>query len=221
MKTNLNLQDFKDLDPKEIWTWPLIPRMLILFIIVVGFVTVGYFAVISSQYVKLSGAEANMIKLKKDYSEKTEQALNLEAYKKQRDNMEKVFGELLKQLPNKAEIDGLLNDVNQAGVGRGMVFELFKPAEKETLYEFYAELPINIKLSGSYHDFGEFSSAVANLDRIVTINDINLKLDPKTGLSMEAMANTFRYLDDKEVQEQKKLAAAEKAKKSKTKKGAK
>lgn len=205
------VQEWKELDPKEIWTWPTIPRMSVVVAITLGIITAGYFGVVSSKYDELDASVAKMETLKTTYKSKTEQALNLDAYKAQRDNMEKMFGELLKQLPNKSEMDGLLNDVNQAGVGRGMVFELFKPAEKETMHEFYAELPISIKMSGTYHDFGEFSSAVANLARIVTINDVNLKND-KNNLVMEATAKTFRYLDDKEVQEQKRLAAAAKAK---------
>ena len=217
-KLNIDFQELKELDPKEVWTWPFIPRMLIVCCFTILVVLAGYFTLISEQYSKLSSAEATMLKLKTDYMEKTEQALNIEAYKVQRDSMVTLFSELLKQLPNKAEIDGLLNDINQAGVGRGLTFDLFKPADKETLYEFYAELPISIRLSGKYHDFGDFSSAVANLTRIVTINDLNIKSDTKNGLVLDATAKTFRYLDEKEVQEQKKIAAAEKAK---NKKGAK
>lgn len=217
LKLNINLQELKELDPKEVWMWPVIPKSLAIVSIAVGLITGGYFGLISGKYTELDSSRAKMETLKTTYKTKTEQALNLDAYKAQRDSMEKVFGELLKQLPNKSEMDGLLNDVNQAGVGRGMVFELFKPAEKEKLFEFYAELPISIKMSGTYHDFGEFSSAVSNLARIVTINDINVKSD-KNALLLEATAKTFRYLDDKEVAEQKKLAAAAKAKQ---KKGAK
>ena len=208
----LDIQEWKTLDPKEVWTWPLIPKLGILVGLVAAIIAGGYFGLVSGKYSELSGSISKMESLKKTYKEKTEMALNLDVYKAQRDNMEKVFGELLKQLPNKAEMDGLLNDVNQAGIGRGMVFELFKPADKEKMFGFYAELPIAIKMSGTYHDFGEFSVAVANLARIVTINDMSLKIAKDTTLTMEATAKTFRYLDEKEVQEQKRKDAEAKSK---------
>ena len=126
----------------------------------------------------------------------------LEAYKQQRVEIEQSFGALLKQLPNKSEMDALLIDINQAGLGRGLAFDLFKPAEKENFTEFYAELPVNIKVTGNYHDLGAFASDVAKMPRIVLLTDI--KIDPpKDGLlSMEAVAKTYRYLDAEEIAKQ-------------------
>ena len=128
--------------------------------------------------------------------------MNLEAYKQQRVEIEQAFGALLKQLPNKSEMDALLIDINQAGLGRGLAFDLFKPAEKENFTEFYAELPVNIKVTGNYHDLGAFASDVAKMPRIVLLTD--LKIDPpKDGLlSMEAVAKTYRYLDAEEIAKQ-------------------
>jgi type IV pilus assembly protein PilO len=145
------------------------------------------------------------------FLEKKKLAVNLEAYKQQRAEIEQSFGALLKQLPNKSEMDALLIDINQAGLGRGLAFELFKPAERENLTEFYAELPVNIKVTGNYHDLGAFASDVAKMPRIVLLTD--LKLDPPTGnvLSMEAVAKTYRYLDEEEVSKQRKAAKDKKA----------
>jgi type IV pilus assembly protein PilO len=128
--------------------------------------------------------------------------VNLEAYKQQRVEIEQAFGALLKQLPNKSEMDALLIDINQAGLGRGLAFELFRPAEKENFTEFYAELPVNIKVTGNYHDLGAFASDVAKMPRIVLLTD--LKIDPpKDGtLTMEAVAKTYRYLDEEEIAKQ-------------------
>jgi len=138
--------------------------------------------------------------------------VNLEAYKQQRAEIEQAFGALLKQLPNKSEMDALLIDINQAGLGRGLQFELFKPAATENLTEFYAELPVAIKVTGNYHDLGAFASDVAKMPRIVLLTD--LKVDPpnKEGLlSMEAVAKTYRYLDEEEVGKQRKAAKDKKA----------
>ena len=155
---------------------------------------------------------ADVAKQKEVFLEKKKLAVNLEAYKQQRAEIEQSFGALLKQLPNKSEMDALLIDINQAGLGRGLAFELFKPAEKENFTEFYAELPVNIKVTGNYHDLGAFASDVAKMPRIVLLTD--LKLDPpKDGvLSMEAVAKTYRYLDEEEVAKQRKSAKDKAAK---------
>jgi len=143
--------------------------------------------------------------LRTAFLDKKKQAVNLEAYRKQLAEIEESFGEMLKQLPNKSEMEALLTDINQAGLGRGLLFELFRPAPAETRSEFYAELPITIKLAGNYHDIGAFASDISQLSRIVTLNDIGLTTS-KSGLVLDATAKTFRYLDDSEVAAQRKAA---------------
>ena len=154
------------------------------------------------------------VKLKQSYAEKKAKAVNLELYVQQLREIEQSFGALLKQLPNKSEMDALLTDINQAGLGRGLQFELFRPASQERIADFYAELPISIRVTGTYHDMGAFASDVAQLPRIVTLNDIGIVNDKGT-LTMETTAKTFRYLDEEEVAKQRKAAkdAKDKAKK--------
>ncbi len=151
-------------------------------------------------------------KLRVSYSEKKAKAVNLELYVQQLKEIEQAFGALLKQLPNKSEMDALLTDINQAGLGRGLQFELFRPATRERIAEFYAELPITVKVTGTYHDMGAFASDVAQLPRIVTLNDIGIVNDKGT-LVMDATAKTFRYLDEDEIAKQRKSAKDAKAKK--------
>jgi type IV pilus assembly protein PilO len=155
--------------------------------------------------------------LKKTFVAKKTEALDLPLYRKQLEDIEKQFGALLKQLPGKSEIDALLTDINQAGLGRGLQFELFKPAADETVRDFYAELPISIRITGNYHDIGAFASDVGKLSRIVTLNDIGLTAGKDNTLIMDATAKTFRYLDDDELSAQRKAAAKD----GKDKKGGK
>ena len=142
------------------------------------------------------------------FIDKKKQAIDLDAYRKQLADIEKSFGTLLKQLPSKSEMEALLTDINQAGLGRGLQFELFKPAASETLSEFYAELPINIRVTGSYHDMGAFASDISKLSRIVLLNDVNLTFSNAKdgGLTMDAVAKTYRYLDEEEISKQKRAA---------------
>ena len=149
------------------------------------------------------------------FLDKKRQAINLEAYRKQLADIEQSFGAMLKQLPNRSEMEALLSDINQAGLGRGLQFELFKPASAEIMSDFYAELPIQIKLTGNYHDVGAFASDVSQLSRIVTLNNLGLALDKDGNLIMDATARTFRYLDEEEINAQRK-AAREKADKAET-----
>ena len=145
--------------------------------------------------------------LRATFLEKKKQAIDLEAYRKQLADIEKSFGTLLKQLPSKSEMEALLTDINQAGLGRGLQFELFKPAASESVSEFYAELPITLRVTGSYHDMGAFASDISKLSRIVLLNDVNLALNAKDGgLTMDAVAKTYRYLDEEELGKQKKAA---------------
>ena len=143
--------------------------------------------------------------------DKKKQAVDLDAYRKQLDDIEKSFGTLLKQLPSKSEMEALLTDINQAGLGRGLQFELFRPAANETISEFYAELPITIRVTGNYHDMGSFASDISRLSRIVLLNDIAMTQSPAGVLSMDAVAKTYRYLDEDEIAKQKKSAKDSKA----------
>ena len=202
----MNIQDLKALDPKRPgdWPWPVkVGALVLIFIVIQG---LAYAFVWKDQAEQIDKGRQDVAKLKETFLEKKKLAVNLEAYKQQRQEIEQAFGALLKQLPNKSEMDALLIDINQAGLGRGLAFDLFKPAEKENFTEFYAELPVNIKVTGNYHDLGAFASDVAKMPRIVLLTD--LKLDPpKDGvLSMEAVAKTYRYLDEDEVAKQRKTA---------------
>jgi len=132
-------------------------------------------------------------------------------YRQQLREIDSSFGALLKQLPNKSQMDALLVDINQAGLGRGLQFELFKPAPAETKREFYAELPVTLKLTGSYHDMGQFASDIGQLSRIVTLNDIGLTAAKDGSLTMDVTAKTFRYLDEEEVAAQGRAAKGAKA----------
>ena len=160
----------------------------------------------------LDKAQEQETKLREAYAAKKAKAVNLDLYVQQLKEIEQSFGALLKQLPNKSEMDALLTDINQAGLGRGLQFELFRPAAQERMADFYAELPISIRITGNYHDMGAFASDVAQLPRIVTLNDVGIANDKGT-LTMEAMAKTFRYLDEDEVAKQRKAAKDAKAKK--------
>lgn len=203
----MNLDDFRRLNPSEIGTWPVIPKLITLFALLIGVVFSGYWFDWRNQVQELDAARSKEQQLRTSFLGKQKKAVNLDAYREQLATIEQEFGEMLKQLPNKSEMEALLTDINQAGLGRGLQFVLFKPAPKESKSEFYAELPISIKLKGSYHDMGAFASDVSQLPRIVTLSNISLKKDKKgSGLEMVATARTYRYLDDDE------LAARRKAK---------
>jgi type IV pilus assembly protein PilO len=210
----MTLDDLRRLDPKKIGTWPAGPKVGALVIVLLLLLGAGYWFDWSEQVARIDDERAKEQQLKTTFIAKKKQALDLPAYRKQLEDIEKQFGALLKQLPGKSEMDALLTDINQAGLGRGLQFELFKPAVQETMRDFYAELPISIRITGSYHDLGAFAADVAKLSRIVTLNDIALA-PTKEALAMDATAKTFRYLDEEEVAAQKRAAAA------KDKKGAK
>ncbi len=151
------------------------------------------------------------VKLKDAYKDKVRQAVNLDALRKQKEQVGEYVATLEKQLPSKAEMDALLSDINQAGLGRGLQFELFKPGQV-IVKDYYAELPISIKVTGNYHDVGSFTSDIANLPRIVTLNNLQLTTLKDGSLSLETVAKTFRYLDREEVEAQRRAAAASKKK---------
>jgi type IV pilus assembly protein PilO len=213
----MNIDALKRLDLKEAGAWPMSWKLAALAILLVVIVFLGYWFDWKSQFDELESARQKQEQLKTTFLDKKRQAVNLETYNKQLADIEQAFGALLKQLPNKSEMDALLTDINQAGLGRGLEFELFKPAPQETTSEFYAELPITIKVTGNYHDMGAFASDIAQLSRIVTLNDINVSAAKNGGLTMDAVAKTFRYLDEEEVAKQRK-AAKEKAANAKGKK---
>jgi type IV pilus assembly protein PilO len=201
----MTLEDFRRLNPRDIGSWPALPKLGALFILLLLLVFAGYWFDWQSQLDELARDRIKEQDLRTAFLDKKKQAVNLEAYRKQLAEIEESFGEMLKQLPNKSEMEALLTDINQAGLGRGLQFELFRPAPAETRSEFYAELPITIKLAGSYHDIGAFASDISQLSRIVTLNDIALSTS-KSGLTLDAVAKTFRYLDDSEVAAQRKTA---------------
>jgi type IV pilus assembly protein PilO len=200
------IDDLRALDPKRPGDWPWAVKAGALLIIFVVIQVIAYVLVWKDQTEQIEKGREDVAKQKEAFLEKKKLAVNLEAYKQQRQEIEQAFGALLKQLPNKSEMDALLIDINQAGLGRGLAFDLFKPAANENFTEFYAELPVQIKVTGSYHDLGAFASDVAKMPRIVLLTD--LKIDPtKEGnLSMEAVAKTYRYLDEEEVAKQRKSA---------------
>lgn len=206
---NKLLDQFRNLNPKDPGTWPALPKLLALIATLVALVAVGYFADWQGQVDELAAGADQEVKLKDQYKDKMQLAVNLDLYRQQLREIDNSFGALLKQLPNKSQMDALLVDINQAGLGRGLQFDLFKPAPQETMKDFYAELPINIRVTGSYHDMGQFASDIAQLSRIVTLNDIAIA--PGSGkdssvLVMDTVAKTFRYLDEEEVAKQKKAA---------------
>ncbi|GIK25411.1 MAG: type 4a pilus biogenesis protein PilO [Rhodocyclaceae bacterium] len=191
-------EDFKSLDPKDIGTWPLLPRVTVLLGVFAALLVGGWWFDWKSQLEELEGKRQQEAKLKDEYLDKKRQAVNLEEHRKQLAEIDKTFGSLLKQLPNKAEMEALLIDINQAGLGRGLQFELFKPG-RETTRDFYAELPITLKITGTYHDLGAFSADVAKLSRIVSLTNIAVVPDKGGQLKMDATAMTYRYLDEEEL----------------------
>ena len=204
--------EIKRLNPRDIGIWPLPAKfgaVTLLFLILIGLA--AYFGWMP-QYDELDAKEKQEVTLRQEYSSKKAQAINLDLYVQQLKEVEQQFGALLRQLPSKSEMDALLSDINQAGLGRGLQFELFKPSV-ERQQDFYAELPVDLRVTGNYHDIGAFTSDVSQLSRIVTLNDIAIiNKDPKDGvLTMEAVAKTFRYLDEEEVSKQRRARDATKA----------
>jgi len=201
----MTLDDFRRLNFREIGKWPLAPKIIVLALVVLFIVALGAFFDWKDQWEVLQAAQDQEVKLKDQFKEKKAKAINYDLYVQQLAEVEQSFGALVKQLPNRSEIDALLTDINQAGLGRGLQFDLFRPAPQERMADFYAELPINIKITGNYHDMGAFASDIAQLPRIVTLNDVAITT---TGgvLSMEAVAKTFRYLDEDEMAKQRALA---------------
>jgi len=210
---------FRGLQGRHPGLWPALPRVCLLAGILVGVLAIAWAGYWRMQLEELEAGRAQEAQLRAQYVEKLKQAVNLETLRAQKEQVSQYVNLLEKQLPSKAEMDALLSDINQAGVGRGLQFELFKPGQV-VVKQFYAELPISIKLVGNYHDLGAFASDVSNLARIVTLRDMNVQLQEKTGLlTLEAVAKTYRYLDAEEIAEQRRLAAKEKQEAAKRKSG--
>ncbi len=202
------VSQFRGLDFKQPGQWPLIPKIaswVLLGAMVVGLL---WFLVLADKDAELEAERNKEPGLKQDYRSKLAQAVNLPELRKQKQQVEEYVTQLEKQLPGKAEMDALLTDINQAGIGRGLQFELFRPGAV-AVRDYYAELPITIRVSGRYHDIGAFAADVANLSRIVTLHDLaisGVQRDGGGSLSMDAVARTYRYLDSSEVAAQKKPA---------------
>jgi len=220
----MKLDDFNNIDFNNAGSLPAPVKAVLLMAVFLVILALGYYFLWIDAFTSLDTAKAKEQELRQVFLDKKAQAINLAGYKEQMIEIEKTFGALLKQLPDKSQMDGLLTDINQAGLGRGLEFELFKPGQ-ETQAEFYAEMPIAIKVLGSYHDLGAFATDISKLSRIVTLNDISVTSTIKdagkdakaasanTVLVMEAVAKTYRYLDDDEIAEKRK---AEKAAKDKS-----
>lgn len=201
-------EDFKSLDPKDIGSWPLLPRIAVLLSLFGALLLGGWWFDWKSQFEDLDGKRQEEAKLRQEYLDKKKLAVNLEEHRTQLAEVDKSFGALLKQLPNKAEMEDLLVDINQAGLGRGLQFELFKPG-RETIRDFYAEMPITLKINGSYHDLGAFAADVAKLSRIVALTNLAVAPDKGGQLKMNATAMTYRYLDEEELAAQRRAKAAQ------------
>ena len=203
------LDDFRGLNPNDVGSWPVVPRVAVLVALFVVLIGAGWWFVWQDQIDALDGKRNEEVKLKEEFLNKKRQAVNLDLHIQQLNEIDRSFGALLKQLPNKSEVEALLVEINQSGMGRGLQFELFKPGQ-ELVKDFYAELPISVKLTGNYHDFGAFAGDIGRLSRIVTLNNlsINVNSQAKDGaLTLDAVTKTFRYLDEEELARQKKAAA--------------
>lgn len=203
--------DFRYMNPNDPGAWPVIPKVTVLVGLFAAILLAGWWFVWNDQLIELDSKEREEESLKQQYLDKKRQAVNLDLYVQQLAEIDRSFGALLKQLPDKSEIEALLIEVNQAGLGRGLQFDLFKPGQ-EQIKDFYAELPITVKINGGYHDFGAFAADIAKLPRIVTLNNIAIAPIKEGGmLSLDATTKTFRYLDEEEVAKQRKAEQEKKA----------
>ena len=222
----MKLDDFNNIDFNNAGSLSLPVQAVLLALIFAVLLVLGYYFLWIEASASLDVAKAKEQELRQVFLAKKAQAINLKAYKQQMVEIEKTFGAMLRQLPDKSQMDGLLTDINQAGLARGLEFELFKPGQ-ETQAEFYAEMPISIKVLGNYHDLGAFATDISKLSRIVTLNNIAIvstnkdtnkdskSVSANTILTMEAVAKTYRYLDADELAEKRKTEKADKAKSAK------
>ena len=204
-------QDFKGLDPNDPGMWPLVPRAAVMVGLLAAVLGAFWWFDWQEQADTLAQREQEEVQLRDSWAAKKRQAVNLDEHRRQLAEIDRQFGALLKQLPNRAEMDSLLSDINQAGLGRGLQFELFKPGSN-VVKEFYAEMPIDIRVTGNYHELGEFASDVARMPRIVTLNNLAINTDKDGRLKLEAKAITYRYLDEDEIAKQRQDAKAAAAK---------
>jgi len=200
---------FEGLQGRHPGLWPLAPRLLCAAGVMAAVLVAGYFFYWSGQFEEQDSLAQQETTLRDAYKSKMAQAINLDALEAQQQQVNRYVERLEKQLPSKADMDALLSDINQAGLGRGLQFELFKPRQVE-VKDYYAELPIDIKVTGSYHDIGEFAGDMAKMSRIVTLNNLALSTDKDGTLSLDAVAKTFRYLDQDELDAQAKTRKAKK-----------
>lgn len=203
---------FSGLNPNDPSAWPALPRNLLAVAVALLVVVILWFVWLNNSDAELEADRAQEVTLRADYQKKVAQAVNLDALKKQREQVLQYVTQLEKQLPSKAEMDALLSDINQAGLGRSLQFDLFRPGQV-VVKDYYAELPIAVRVTGRYHDIGAFASDIANLSRIVTLNNLSILPGKDGALSMDATAKTFRYLDQDEIAAQRKAAAPKGAKK--------
>lgn len=204
-------QDFRGLDPNDPGVWPLLPRVVAMIFVLVGVVAAAWWFDWKPLGEKLDASRAAELELREKWVAKKRQAVNLDAHRQQLAEIDREFGALLRRLPNKAEMDSLLADINQAGLGRGLLFELFKPGS-DVIHDFYAEMPITVKISGTYHDLGAFAEDVAQMPRIVTLKDVQLSMDAQGVMTLNGSAVTYRYLDEEELAAKKQAAAQSKGK---------
>jgi type IV pilus assembly protein PilO len=203
--------DLNDLDLSSIGSWPMPVKAALIAVVCIIVLALGYFLDTQKQVETLERNRNDETKLKKDFETKQAKAANLDGYKKQMEEMKRSFGAMLRQLPSKTEVEDLLVDISQTGLASGIEFQLFKP-QAERKIDFYAELPITIKMTGTYHEFGRFVSGIAALPRIVTLHNISITTGKEGSLNMDLEAKTYRYLDEAEI------AATRKAKKQTGKK---
>lgn len=204
------IAQFRGLTLDNVGSWPILPRVGLWVALVIVCAVVGWWFVWSDQLNQLDSLRQEESTLKDQYRVKIQQAINLEELRRQKEQVNQSVLTLEKQLPSKAEMDALLSDINQAGIGRGLQFELFRPGQV-ILKDYYAELPITVRVSGRYHDLGAFTSDIANLPRIVTLNNLNVQTTKSPTLSLDAVAKTFRYLDEDELAAQRKARTAKPA----------
>lgn len=206
------LRQFRNLDPKDPSMWPAFPRYALFAAVTLLVVVVLWFLWLNTSATELEEQQAKEVTLREEYKVKLGKAVNLDALKKQREQVLQYVTQLEKQLPSKAEMDALLSDINQAGLGRSLQFDLFRPGQV-VVRDYYAELPIAVRVTGRYHDIGAFASDIANLSRIVTLNNLVIVPAKDGTLTMDATAKTFRYLDADEVTAQRKAAGPKGGKK--------
>jgi type IV pilus assembly protein PilO len=199
------LGQFRGLNPRDPASWPAVPRAALCLVLMAAIVVGLWFAWLEASDTELEAERKKEVALRDDYRKKLAQAVNLEALKKQREQVQHYVTQLEKQLPSKAEMDALLSDINQAGLGRSLSFELFRPGQV-SVKEYYAELPITLRVTGRFHDVGSFAADIANLSRIVTLNNLGVTPSKDGTLVMDATAKTYRYLDGDEVAAQRKAA---------------